>query len=268
MSLVTLRENAELPSSTCQHSGGALHVIRTTPSTYFDWQSLRCRVLGAILLIPALPIIGLLALLVRLTSPGPGIFRQSRVGLQGRRFTMYKLRTMRVDAEMRSGPVWAQVDDPRVTPLGRILRRLHLDEFPQLFNVVKGEMALVGPRPERPEFVQQLALSIPGYVDRLLVRPGITGLAQINLPPDTDLESVRRKLALDLEYIQCASVWFDLRIVGATCLRLLAIVNRGGPGFFGLRRTLVAESKRAATGENLFENSAAGLLKGAFESQL
>jgi len=268
MSLVTFHENAELPSGASRHFDDSLLAIRTTPSTYFDWQSLRCRVLGAMLLVPALPIIGLLAVLVRLTSPGPGIFRQSRVGLHGRRFTMYKLRTMRVDAETRTGPIWAQVDDPRVTSLGRILRRLHLDEFPQLFNVVKGEMALVGPRPERPEFVHKLARAIPGYMDRLSVRPGITGLAQINLPPDTDLESVRRKLALDLEYIQCASLWFDLRIVGATCLRLLAVVNRIGPSLFGLRRTLVAESNRAASSEALLDNGAAGLLKGAFDSQL
>lgn len=267
MSLATLRENAEKPSGAGRRTVDGSPVLRTTPSTYFDWQSVRCRVLGAMLLIPALPIIGLLAALVRLTSPGPGIFRQARIGLHGRPFTMYKLRTMRVDAEVRTGPVWAQVNDPRVTPLGRILRRLHLDEFPQLFNVVKGEMALVGPRPERPEFVQTLARSIPGYMDRLLVRPGITGLAQINLPPDTDLESVRRKLALDLEYIGCASLGFDLRIVGATLLRLLAVVNGFGPGLFGLRRTLFADSDCAASGEGLLETRAAPLLNGALESQ-
>lgn len=222
MSLVTLDETAEPASGVARRPIDALK-RRATPSTYFDWQGLRCRVLAALLLVPALPIIGLLVVLVRMTSRGPGIFRQTRVGLYGRRFVMYKLRTMRVDAEARTGPVWAQTDDPRVTPLGRVLRRLHLDEFPQLFNVLRGEMALVGPRPERPEFVQMLALKIPGYMQRLSVRPGITGLAQVNLPADTDLESVRRKLLLDLEYVERARLLLDLRIVAVTGLRLLHV---------------------------------------------
>ena len=241
MSLVTLREKSDLPSGAPHRPANdrpadGRQARRTTPSAYFDWQALRCRVLGALLLIPALPVIGLLAALVRLTSPGPGIFRQTRVGLNGRRFVMYKLRTMRVDAESRSGPVWAVAGDPRVTPLGRILRRLHLDEFPQLFNVVKGEMALVGPRPERPEFVQTLARKIPGYMDRLSVRPGITGLAQINLPPDTDLESVRRKLALDLEYVASADASLDLRIVAATGLKLFHLRTLAMRRLLGLVR--------------------------------
>ena len=245
MSLVTLREKAELPSGAPRRPADVRPPRRTTPSAYFDWQALRCRVLGALLLIPALPLIGLLAALVRLTSPGPGIFRQTRVGLNGRRFVMYKLRTMRVDAEARSGPVWAASDDPRVTPLGRILRRLHLDEFPQLFNVAKGEMALVGPRPERPEFVQTLARKIPSYMDRLSVRPGITGLAQINLPPDSDLESVRRKLTLDLEYIESASLSLDLRIVAATGLKLFHLRTLAVRRLLGLVRQAEESSEPA-----------------------
>ena len=116
---------------------------------------------------------------------------------------MYKIRTMRHDAESGTGPVWTQTTrDPRITAIGRVLRQFHLDELPQLLNVVKGEMSVIGPRPERPEFVHVLAESIPGYLKRLVVRPGMTGLAQLNLPPDSDLNSVRRKLALDCEYIR------------------------------------------------------------------
>jgi lipopolysaccharide/colanic/teichoic acid biosynthesis glycosyltransferase len=194
-------------------------------------------VLGGALLLLAAPLIGILIAAIRLTSAGPGIYRQRRVGLGGRNFTMFKLRTMRIDAETRTGPVWAcGMRDPRMTPLGRWLRRLHLDELPQLYNVARGEMALVGPRPERPEFVGVLAAKIPGYLDRLAVKPGITGLAQINLPPDTDLASVRRKLVLDQEYIQTAGLLLDLRIVLCTLLRLAGL--RGGQGvqLLGLRR--------------------------------
>lgn len=244
MSLATFQEKADPPSAAVRRTHYGPLAMRTTPSTYFDWQSVRCRVLGALLLIPALPVIGLLVMWVRLTSAGPGIFRQKRVGLNGRPFVMYKLRTMRVDAEAKSGPVWALADDPRVTPLGRILRRLHLDEFPQLINVLKGEMALIGPRPERPEFVQKLAREIPGYLDRLSVRPGITGLAQINLPPDTDLESVRRKLALDLEYVERGCLLLDLRIFAATLFRLLAFPNKAALALLGLTRSHAAESQR------------------------
>lgn len=190
------------------------------PARWFRWQSVRCRMAAAVLLLPALPIIGLLVLLVRLTSRGPGIYRQTRVGLNGKTFTMYKLRTMRLDAEAATGPVWTVERDPRITPVGLLLRRLHLDEFPQLFNVLKGEMALIGPRPERPEFTMLLAGEIPGYLDRLAVRPGITGLAQVNLPPDTGIESVRRKLVLDLEYVARGNCRLDLRIFTATFLRL------------------------------------------------
>jgi lipopolysaccharide/colanic/teichoic acid biosynthesis glycosyltransferase len=181
------------------------------------------RVLAALLLIPCLPIMGLLWAIVRLTSPGPALFQQRRVGQGGRIYTLYKIRTMRIDAEAKTGAVWAQANDPRVTPVGRLLRALHLDELPQLFNVIAGDMVLIGPRPERPEFTQQLARALPEYLDRLCVRPGITGLAQINLPADTDLESVRRKLIVDLEYIAEASFSLDLRIVLATCLRLVGV---------------------------------------------
>jgi len=205
-------------------------------SGYFTATVWLNRLAGFLLLVPAIPLIGLLALLTRLTSKGTGLYPQTRVGLLGRTFTLYKIRTMRQDAEAGTGPVWAQIKDPRITLLGRILRSTHMDELPQLFNVVKGEMALVGPRPERPEFTQFLAREIPGYVQRLAVRPGISGLAQINLPPDTDVDSVRKKLALDLEYIRTAGLWMDVRILICTAVRLIGIRGLTMATLIGLRR--------------------------------
>lgn len=197
---------------------------QVTPAPYFAWHWLPQRLAALAMLVVAMPVLLVLLILVRLTSRGPGIYRQTRVGLDGRPFQLYKLRSMRVDAEARSGAVWAQLrGDPRVTPFGRFLRTSHLDELPQLLNVVKGEMALVGPRPERPEFTHKLALEIPGYMERHSVRPGITGLAQINLPPDTDLDGVRRKLVYDLNYIRTATFGYDLRICLVTALRVVGI---------------------------------------------
>ena len=193
------------------------------PSPYFRWVRFASRVAAAVLLVPALPVIVVLVMLVHITSPGPGIYRQRRVGLGGRVFTLYKIRTMLKDAEARTGPVWTAPNDPRVTRLGRLLRPLHLDELPQLFNVLKGQMTLIGPRPERPEFTQHLARSIPGYMQRYCVMPGITGLAQINLPPDTSMESVRRKLVLDLDYIREAGAWLDAKIFLCTALKLFGL---------------------------------------------
>jgi lipopolysaccharide/colanic/teichoic acid biosynthesis glycosyltransferase len=206
------------------------------PARYFHWKGRMDRVLAAILLVPGLPIIGLLMLLVRCTSRGPGIYRQTRTGKDGRTFTLYKLRTMRQDAEAATGAVWSVKNDPRVAPLGRVLRKLHLDELPQLFNVLRGEMSLVGPRPERPEFVHVLAEQIPRYGDRLTVLPGVTGLAQVNLPPDTDLDSVRRKLELDLEYCRRANLFLDLRIMACTSLRIFGISARFTRFLLGVER--------------------------------
>lgn len=193
------------------------------PSAYFRWVRLASRLAAAILLVPALPMIVLLVMLVHITSPGPGIYRQRRVGLHGKVFTLYKIRTMLRDAEARTGPVWTARNDPRITRLGRLLRPLHLDELPQLFNVLKGEMTLIGPRPERPEFTQHLARHIPGYLQRCSIMPGITGLAQINLPPDSDMDSVRRKLVLDLAYVEEAGFALDLRIFLCTATKLIGL---------------------------------------------
>src|SRR5262249_2177990 len=131
--------------------------------------------------------------------------------------------TMRHNCERQSGPCWSTPGDFRVTPLGRFLRRTHLDELPQLWNVLRGEMSLVGPRPERPEFAPALARALPNYSRRLQVRPGVTGLAQVTLPADTDLESVRRKLRYDLYYVRHRTFWLDVRIVLVTGAKMLGV---------------------------------------------
>lgn len=176
---------------------------------------------AACLFVLTAPVILMSALFIKLTSRGPAIYVQTRMGRYGRLYRIYKLRTMTHNCEFKSGPRWATVNDPRVTRLGRFLRATHLDELPQLWNVLKGDMSLVGPRPERPEFVPELERAMPHYRQRLLVRPGVTGLAQIQLPADTDLESVRRKLAYDLFYVRQANFWLDLRIVAGTAFKMI-----------------------------------------------
>jgi lipopolysaccharide/colanic/teichoic acid biosynthesis glycosyltransferase len=183
-------------------------------------------VLAAFLLVAALPVLVVAAVLIKLTSPGPVIYTQSRVGLGGRLFTIYKLRTMRHNCEATSGIRWATKRDSRVTLTGKLLRATHIDELPQLWNVIRGDMSLIGPRPERPEIEAVLEQKIPNYSLRHTVRPGVTGLAQIQLPADTDLESVRRKLALDLVYIQKRTGWLDTRIAAGTVLKVAAIPFR------------------------------------------
>ena len=182
--------------------------------------------MSLLLIVPATPVLLLTALLVRLTSKGPAFYTQTRVGLDGTLFTIFKLRTMQDNCEAKSGPRWSLPGDPRVTPIGKILRATHLDELPQLWNVVKGDMSLIGPRPERPEFVPQLERALPAYRQRLKVRPGVTGLAQVLLPPDTDVESVRRKLAHDLYYLRHIGTGLDLKLLLCTALYALAIPFR------------------------------------------
>lgn len=222
--------------SSCENS--KLLPRRFEPSAYFGWQPIFGWCVAALIAPVILPVVALLVLLVRVTSQGPGIYRQLRVGKNGKLFWIYKIRTMRIDAERDTGPVWTAENDPRVTPLGRLLRRFHLDELPQIINVLKGEMTLVGPRPERPEFCQVLASAIPGYMFRHTVLPGITGLAQINLPPDTDLDSVRRKLVLDLEYIEAGHFWLDMRILLCTGLKLIGFPGLKLAGWLGLIRNV------------------------------
>jgi lipopolysaccharide/colanic/teichoic acid biosynthesis glycosyltransferase len=177
---------------------------------------------------------------VRLTSRGPAIYTQRRVGLRGRPITIYKIRTMYQDCERETGAVWSTPGDPRVTLVGRFLRWSHLDELPQLVNILLGQMSLVGPRPERPEIISRIEKALPDYLKRLEVRPGLTGLAQVLQPPDTDLGSVQSKLELELQYLDQAGPWMDIRILLATPLhvvgyprgriaRIFGFPDRGAP---------------------------------------
>ena len=167
-------------------------------------------VFAAVGLVVTAPLLALVALGVKLSSPGPVLYRQERVGEKGRRFVLYKFRTMRADAERLSGPTLAVSGDPRITPLGRVLRLSHLDELPQLYNILVGEMSLVGPRPERPFFVEQFARSVPNYAERLKLRAGLTGLAQVSGKYTTDPKD---KLRYDLLYARAYSPLQDLRIL-------------------------------------------------------
>ncbi|HUY14161.1 MAG TPA: TIGR03013 family XrtA/PEP-CTERM system glycosyltransferase [Terriglobia bacterium] len=169
--------------------------------------------ISVVSLLITLPLIPFVALAIRLTSPGPILYRQKRVGRAGRAFTCYKFRTMRSDAEADTGATWAQDDDPRITRVGRVLRYLRLDEIPQIWNVLKGDMGFVGPRPERPEFVEQLIEQIPYYNLRHIIRPGITGWAQIRYKYGNTLEDARQKLQYDLFYIKNISLGLDFWIM-------------------------------------------------------
>lgn len=175
------------------------------------------------LMVLTAPLIVLVAIAVKLTSRGPAIYCQTRTGKDGVPYSIYKIRTMTHNCESTTGARWALPCDPRITWVGRFLRCTHLDELPQLWNILRGEMSLVGPRPERPEFVVRLRQVFPDYCERLAVRPGVTGLAQIQLPADTDLASVGRKLAVDLYYVNRRTLWLDLRIILGTACTVLGI---------------------------------------------
>ncbi len=178
-----------------------------------------------------MPIIVIALVLVRLTSRGSAIYPQRRLGRNGGVFTLYKIRTMYRDSEP-DGARWCVPGDPRVTPVGRLLRWRHIDELPQLVNVLQGKMSLVGPRPERPEIVAGAGESPARVSAAAELRPGLTGLAQVLQPPDTDLNMVRTKLAFDLHYIDHWSLWLDLRILLATVPHLLsAQAGDHRPGF-------------------------------------
>jgi lipopolysaccharide/colanic/teichoic acid biosynthesis glycosyltransferase len=184
--------------------------------------------LGAgVLLALTAPLFLLIALLVKLDSPGPVFYRQWRVGRQGRVFRIWKFRSMRNDAESQSGPVWAKKDDPRATRVGSMLRKSHLDELPQLFNGVLGQMSLIGPRPERPEMVATLRDRIAGYERRLEVKPGITGLAQVKHRYDTTLKDVRDKIRYDAIYIRKACLLLDMKIAAVTIRKMLLMADPG-----------------------------------------
>ncbi|HJZ91886.1 MAG TPA: sugar transferase [Gemmataceae bacterium] len=183
--------------------------------------------LAGVLLVLTAPLVAICAVLVRLTSRGPSFYSQERVGQFGRVFTIYKLRTMYHQCERLTGPTWSVPGDPRVTPFGRLLRAAHLDELPQLVNVLRGQMNLVGPRPERPEIAGQLSRQIEDYDARSAVRPGITGHAQVYLPPDTSVADVRDKVVLDRYYLGRLSVWFDLVTLVRTGLKVIGLYRTG-----------------------------------------
>ena len=191
-------------------------------SWYLPAKLLLDMLLGVALLAVLWPLILLSMILVRCTSAGPALYRQRRLGLDGVPFTIFKLRTMWIDAERLTGPVWSSGEsDRRVTPLGRFLRRTHLDELPQLWNVLRGEMSLVGPRPERPSIARELGRVISEYPDRTAIRPGVTGLAQIQWWADSNVGGTRRKVAYDLYYADAMSLRLDLKILAGTVLKVL-----------------------------------------------
>ena len=195
-------------------------LIDLIPQLMPEWERKLKRLLDMIIsfiiLIVTLPLSFVIAIAIKIDSPGTVFFSQQRCGLNDSVFKMMKFRSMFKDAEKHSGPVWSQKDDPRVTKVGKILRKLRLDEIPQMYNVLKGEMSLVGPRPERPFFVEKLAKEIPYYKRRLKVRPGITGWAQVKHKYDESIEDVKEKLRYDLFYIENMSISMDLKILFRT----------------------------------------------------
>jgi exopolysaccharide biosynthesis polyprenyl glycosylphosphotransferase len=195
-----------LASAPAARAGGLVALLRRSADV----------LLAALLLAFTLPLALLAALAIKLDGPGPIFYLQTRVGLHGRTFTLYKFRSMTPGAEAPGRAVWATRDDPRVTRVGRVLRLLRIDEIPQVFNVLRGDMAFIGPRPERPEFVAELAAAIPHYAARHAVRPGITGWAQVNYPYGASREDAARKLTYDLYYVRRRSLFLDLIILIST----------------------------------------------------
>ena len=174
-------------------------------------------------LVLSLPILAIAAVLIKLSSRGPAIYKQARVGKDGQIFNIYKLRTMIINAEDKTGAVWASEDDSRVTSIGKFLRKTHIDELPQLVNVLNGTMSIIGPRPERPEIVKKLKKYIRGYEKRIKVKPGITGLAQVWHKYDETIRDVKKKIKYDLLYIRKMCLMVDLRIL----LRTVFVVLTG-----------------------------------------
>lgn len=202
---------------------GGVPLLRLKSFVLAGWQGFLKRafdvLVAAVSLLLLSPLLLLIALLIKVTSRGPVLYVQERVGLDGREFRMLKFRSMRTDAEAHSGPVWATADDPRATVIGRVLRRASLDELPQLINVLKGEMSIVGPRPERRHFVEQFQQQIPRYVERHRVRSGMTGWAQVNGLRGQSPISERTRY--DVYYIENWSLWFDVKIIIMTFIAIL-----------------------------------------------
>jgi lipopolysaccharide/colanic/teichoic acid biosynthesis glycosyltransferase len=225
-----------IPLTNEDHPGNRESTVDVEPRSRSD---VACRMMNVMIASVALvltsPIMLLFAVLIKLTSPGPVFYTQARVGIDRRRargfnsqydrrarnlgglpFVIWKFRSMRVDAERESGAVWASASDPRITPVGRLMRKCRIDELPQLLNVIKGDMNIVGPRPERPVIFSRLAQDIEEYPLRQRAKPGITGWAQINQTYDVTIEDVRNKVRFDLEYLERQGVREDLRIMART----------------------------------------------------
>jgi len=215
------------PTSMILLGGGIIGMLfRFTKACFEQLKRMLDVILSMTILIIFTPLFLLFAMCIKISSSGPVIFSQVRVGKDDKVFTMYKLRTMDAKAEKDTGPIWSRYDDPRAFPVGTFLRKTHLDEMPQFFNVIKGDMSIIGPRPERPHFVDNFKKALPDYQKRLAVRPGITGLAQISHKADSSMDDVRKKLGYDLEYISRVKKksWFnELRIMFNT----LVIVMTG-----------------------------------------
>ena len=200
-------------------------IVRYAQKSFIKFKRIMDYVLALVGLTITAPLLILVGVLIKFTSRGPIVYKQERVGEKGKIFKIYKLRTMNVDAEKGTGAVWAKKNDPRITTLGRILRKSHIDEIPQLWNVIRGEMSIVGPRPERPEMVMGLKELIKDYEKRLQIKPGITGLAQIYQRYDETIEDVRKKVKYDLLYIRKMCWLVELRIMAQTFV--VALTGKG-----------------------------------------
>ncbi len=218
------RSRAPEPSTMMLFGGGILGMmvsfVRRTYHAVKRAFDIIASLLGIIFLSP---LFLFTAILIKCASKGPILFTQTRVGKEGKLFEIYKFRTMRVNAEKETGPIWAADNDPRLIPVGRFLRKAHIDEIPQFINILKGEMSLIGPRPERPIFVEKFREEISDYEKRLAVKPGLTGLAQVWHKYDETMEDVRKKIKYDLLYIKKLCLWTDLRIL----LRTVRVVFTG-----------------------------------------
>ena len=225
MSIITTDDRRGTDGPLVREVSASRVAVFTAPASgpYAVFKSALDFAFALFLLIVTAPIVLLAMVVIKLTSHGPAVYMQTRLGMAGKPFVIYKLRTMAHQCESLTGAQWCTTNDPRVTKLGRVLRKTHIDELPQLWNVLKGEMSLIGPRPERPEFLPQLEQAIPHYRARLQVRPGVTGLAQVQWPADTNLASVRIKLAYDLYYVRHIGLWLDCRILLSTVAKLAAL---------------------------------------------
>lgn len=200
-------------------------LVEVNPRLMPEWEKKAKRLfdilISFLILILTFPLLVIIGIAIKLDSEGPVFYKQERCGIGGKIFKIYKFRTMKKDAEKLSGPVWSQKNDPRITRVGKFLRKVRMDELPQMLNILKGEMSLVGPRPERPFFVEKFALEIPYYKRRLRVKPGVTGWAQVKHKYDENIEDVKTKLKFDLFYIENMSLRMDLKILIRTIFVVL-----------------------------------------------